>query len=214
EFAAAMNARLVDELARRTCWVFDMDGTLTHAVHDFDDIRRRLDLPEGMPILEAIEALPAGRAREAERALYDIELDLARAATAQRGARDFVESLRESGRRVGIVTRNSEALAHVTLAACGLDDLFDRRFVVGRERCAPKPDPAGVLMLMSAWDAAPERTVMVGDYLFDLQAGRAAGAMTVLVRGSGGDRWPEHSDAEFDDFEDLALRIRGRVASA
>lgn len=190
-----------------------MDGTLTHAVHDFDDIRRRLDLPEGKPILESIEALPAKRAREAERALYDIELDLARAATARRGARAFVESLRESGCRVGIVTRNSEALAHVTLAACGLDDLFDREFVIGRERCAPKPDPAGLLMLMSAWGAAPEHTVMVGDYLFDMQAGRAAGAMTVLFRGSCEDRWPEHSDAEFDDFEDLVLRIGSKVAS-
>src|SRR5690606_3977078 len=102
---------------------------------------------------------------------------------------------------------------HVTLAASGLEDLFDHRFVVGRERCAPKPDPAGVRMLMSAWGAAPEHTVMVGDYLFDMQAGRAAGAMTVLFRGSRGERWPDHSDAECDDFEDLAIRIGGRVAS-
>ncbi|MCZ7597637.1 MAG: hypothetical protein M5U09_07745 [Gammaproteobacteria bacterium] len=59
-----MNARLVDELARRTCWVFDMDGTLTHAVHDFDDIRRRLDLPEGLPILRGHRGAARGaRAR-------------------------------------------------------------------------------------------------------------------------------------------------------
>lgn len=33
------------ELARRRHWVFDMDGTLTVAVHDFAAIRRALEIP-------------------------------------------------------------------------------------------------------------------------------------------------------------------------
>ena len=34
-------------------WLFDMDGTLTIAMHDFDAMRAELGLPVGVPILEA-----------------------------------------------------------------------------------------------------------------------------------------------------------------
>ena len=39
-------------------WVFDMDGTLTVAVHDFAAIRRALDIPAQADILEYLAALP------------------------------------------------------------------------------------------------------------------------------------------------------------
>ncbi|MEY4949417.1 MAG: hypothetical protein RL698_1628, partial [Pseudomonadota bacterium] len=39
-------------------WIFDLDGTLTVAMHDFDAIRTALDLPTGRPILEALAELP------------------------------------------------------------------------------------------------------------------------------------------------------------
>ena len=42
-------------------WIFDLDGTLTIAVHDFDAIRDELGLPAGEPILEAMSKLPRNR---------------------------------------------------------------------------------------------------------------------------------------------------------
>ncbi|KAA3621141.1 MAG: HAD family hydrolase [Proteobacteria bacterium] len=198
-----MNAKWRVELSRRDCWIFDMDGTLTHAVHDFDDIRRRLSLPPGKPILESIAALPANEAAGMHDQLFEIELELAERATAQQGARDLLEQLREGERRLGILTRNSETLAHVTLRACGLDTYFDAAFVVGRERCAPKPDPAGVLLLKELWQARTDQMVMVGDFVFDLQAGRGAGAMTVHYNNRRDAGWPEHSDVAVTEFSDL-----------
>ena len=44
------------QLTRRPCWIFDLDGTLTVAAHDFDAIRAELGLPQGRPILEALLA--------------------------------------------------------------------------------------------------------------------------------------------------------------
>ena len=42
----------------RDCWVFDLDGTLTIANHDFDAIRAELGIPEGHLILEYQATLP------------------------------------------------------------------------------------------------------------------------------------------------------------
>jgi HAD superfamily hydrolase (TIGR01509 family) len=198
-----MKPKLAHELARRACWIFDMDGTLTHAVHDFDEIRRALGLPESRPILESIELLPVEERVYLYQHLFEIELELARGATAQPGARALLERLCEQGRRLGVLTRNSEQLAHVTLAACGLDDLFEPDFVIGRERCAPKPDPAGILLLMESWGVTSEQVVMVGDYLFDLEAGRGAGTMTVHFNQHGDRAWPEHTDVLVNSLEHL-----------
>ena len=38
-----------------------------------------------------------------------------------------------------------------------------------------------MLRLAEAWNVAPDTMVMAGDYRFDLDCGRAAGARTVLV---------------------------------
>ena len=44
--------------------IFDMDGTLVDSGLDFDAIRRDIGLPERHPILEGVEAIPAGPERE------------------------------------------------------------------------------------------------------------------------------------------------------
>ena len=51
------------DLSTKRYWVFDMDGTLTVAVHDFDAIRDALGLPQGRPILEQLAELPADEAQ-------------------------------------------------------------------------------------------------------------------------------------------------------
>ncbi len=48
---------LAERLRQRDCWIFDMDGTLTIANHDFEAIRAELDLPPDRPILEALAEL-------------------------------------------------------------------------------------------------------------------------------------------------------------
>ena len=69
---------------------------------------------------------------------------------------------------------------------------------------APKPHPEGIEKLLAAWESGPDETVMVGDYLFDLQVGRAAGTATIHVDSSCAFRWPELADLSVATLEELA----------
>ncbi len=192
------------DLGLRSAWLFDLDGTLTVAVHDFAAIRRELDLPADRPILEALAELPPGEARRRTRRLEEIEAGLALAARAAAGAHVLLGELARRRRGLGILTRNSHANALVTLRAAGLDDFFPAANVFGRDESPPKPSPLGVLRLLALLAARPTDAVMVGDYLYDLLAGRAAGTATVHVDHERRFRWPEHADVCVESLSALA----------
>ncbi|KTC24484.1 MULTISPECIES: HAD family hydrolase [Pseudomonas] len=174
-------------------WVFDMDGTLTVAVHDFAAIRVALDIPAQDDILTHLAALPAAEAAAKHAWLLEHERELAVASQAAPGAVALVRELAARGCRLGILTRNARELAHVTLEAIGLADCFPVQDIIGRDEAPPKPHPGGLLQLAQAWDVAPAQMVMVGDYRFDLDCGRAAGARTVLVNVPQ-NPWPQLVD--------------------
>lgn len=180
-----------------------MDGTLTVAMHDFDAMRRALDLPVGVPILEALAALDAEVRSRKRRELDEMELHMAEAAAAQPGARALLETLTERGVRIGIVTRNGKEIAHATLAACGLFDLFEPAAVVSRDCAEAKPDPAGVILALARWRARADDTVMVGDYRFDLEAGHRAGCATVHLDIDSGETWPEFTTLRVGSLTEL-----------
>ncbi|EKT4482524.1 HAD family hydrolase [Pseudomonas putida] len=187
-------------------WVFDMDGTLTVAVHDFDAIRVALEIPAEHDILTHLAALPADEAAAKHAWLLEHERDLAVASTAATGAVELVHELAGRGCRLGILTRNARELAHVTLEAIGLADCFPVEHILGRDEAAPKPSPDGLLKIASAWGVAPSELVMVGDYRFDLDCGRAAGARTVLVNLPD-NPWPELVDWHAADCRALKVML-------
>jgi HAD superfamily hydrolase (TIGR01509 family) len=192
------------ELASRSAWLFDLDGTLTVAVHDFAAIRAQLGLPRDRPILESIAELEPEAALSRLRRLDEIEAGLALGARPADGAHALCAALARRGRALGILTRNSHANALVTLRATGLDGYFAAAHVLGRDESARKPSPAGVLRLLGAFDVPPAAAVMVGDSLQDLLAGRAAGVATVHVDRASRFRWPEHTDVCVDSLAALA----------
>lgn len=197
-----MNARQARPLASYRHWVFDMDGTLTVAVHDFAAIRRALDIPPEDDILHHLAALPEAESRAKHAWLLEHERDLALGSRPAPGAVELVRELAGRGYRLGILTRNARELAHVTLEAIGLADCFAKADVLGRDEAPPKPHPGGLLKLAEAWDVAPQRMVMVGDYRFDLDCGRAAGTRTVLVNLPD-NPWPELTDWHVRDCAQL-----------
>jgi HAD superfamily hydrolase (TIGR01549 family) len=134
------------------------------------------------------------------------ERELALGAVAAEGAVQLVRELAGRGYRLGILTRNARELAHVTLEAIGLADCFAVEDVLGRDDAPPKPDPGGLLKLAAAWDVSPSEMVMVGDYRFDLDCGRAAGARTVLVNLPE-NPWPELADWHAEDCAALRRMI-------
>ncbi|MDN5540541.1 hypothetical protein, partial [Comamonas sp.] len=71
-------------------WVFDMDGTLTVAVHDFAAIREALEIPPSDDILTHLAALPAAEAAAKHAWLLEHERDLAIGSQAAVGAVELV----------------------------------------------------------------------------------------------------------------------------
>lgn len=173
------------ELLDRPCWIFDMDGTLTVPAHDFAGFKRDQGLPEDRDILGATMELPEPRRSRILQAVRDWEDAIARNATAQDDAVALLEALRARGATLAVLTRNSREGAHITLKAAGLVDYFEDRLVLGRDCATAKPAPDGVQLVLKRANHAPTDAVMVGDWVFDVMAGRNAGTATVLVERHG-----------------------------
>lgn len=171
-----------------------MDGTLTNAIHDFDAIREQLGLPSGKPILESIAELPENEAAVINKKLDDMEYLIADKATLQPHADALLRTLQQNHRTLGIVTRNGHGIAKATLKACGLEHYFNDETIISRDCATPKPAPDGVELLLSRWKVDAQSAVMIGDYLFDLEAGKRAGTSTVHLNLNAKFDWPEYTD--------------------
>ena len=157
--------------------IFDLDGTLLEAMLDFNAIRAEIGLPPAIPILEAMDAMS-----DADRARARAVLDRHEAAVAEQsrpmpGARELLAHLRKRGIRTAILTRNSRASVDLAIRRHGL--AFDAS--VARDEHRPKPSPDGVHYLMAACGADADETIVVGDYRFDIEAGRSAGVRTIAL---------------------------------
>ena len=128
------------------------------------------------------------------------ERQAAEASTLNPGVKDTLACLRQRHIGIGLLTRNSRVTVE---RICRLHHLhFDA--VVTRHDAPAKPDPAGVLLACQQLNVAPSDTLMVGDYLFDLQSGRAAGSGAVLITTQ--DRWQDfchQADHVIDHLEEL-----------
>lgn len=195
-------------LSRHKHWIFDMDGTLTVAAHDFDAIRATLGLAPGRPILEQLAGLPEEQANPLRQRLDEIELEIALKAERQPSARELLAFLYGRDATLGILTRNSRESAIKTLSTCGVAEFFDPGFILDRDACDVKPSPDGIRKLLGLWNAPAVEAVMVGDFLFDLEAGREAGTATVYVDPSGKFEWSQHADVSVRSLSELLDLLR------
>lgn len=183
-------------------WVFDMDGTLTVAVHDFTFMRQELGAPPDTDLLEFLNQLPEGEAQARMARLKDYELQLAQTAQIAPGAGPLLEHLQQRGAKLGILTRNRRDLAWITLKALGIAHYFADADVLGRDEVRPKPHPDGLLDFAKRWRVKPQDLVMVGDFHYDLNCAKAAGSYGVLLH-AGVNPWPTLSDQHFADCSAL-----------
>jgi len=92
----------------------------------------------------------------------------------------FLTALRGRGLKLGVATNDAEAPARAHLDKAGVIPLLD--FIAGSDSgYGGKPAPGQLLGFVEAVGIAPADTVMVGDSLHDLHAGRAAGMRCVGV---------------------------------
>ncbi len=190
-------------LDRYSHWIFDLDGTLTRSILDFPKIKKQLGLPLDRGILEALADMDEGRAAAISAKLDAIELEMAGRADAAQGVEPLLTQLAERGHRIGVLTRNKKNHALRTLGAIGLGRFFPPEFILGREEAAPKPNPEGIHKLLRLWRASARETLMAGDYLFDLQAGRAAGTGTLFVDPRGARQFCDWADFTVTRLDEL-----------
>jgi HAD superfamily hydrolase (TIGR01509 family) len=157
--------------------IFDLDGTLVDSGLDFDRIRGDMGLPGGTPILEALDALD--QAEGLWNILAEHESRGVERATLFPGVVEFLDQLQQRKIRRGVLTRNSRASTLATLARFDIEV----HAVHTRDDGPVKPDPSGIWRICEKWGIDPTECLMIGDYRFDIEAGRQAGAHTVLFAG-------------------------------
>ncbi|MGO8673990.1 MAG: HAD family hydrolase [Capsulimonadaceae bacterium] len=131
---------------------------------DYQDICDEFDLPNGDELRDHVHA--------------GLDISLKKAEPCE-GVLDVLRYLCASGRPTGLVTTSPRAPVMDVLCRLEIENLFDI-IVTGDdvEHCKPHPEP--ILLALRRLDEPIETALMVGDYVFDVVAGRAAGTSTAL----------------------------------
>ena len=205
--------------------VFDLDGTL---VDSREDIARAVNqgivsvggrmrpsediIPHiGRPLVEILAELlapdlrdEAGKAAEFYREyFFDHCADNSRLYP---GVADCLEELKDLARAVA--TTKMTFMALKVLQEMGIAPYFD--LVQGSDGMPHKPDPAVLMRVLDRLGKKARRSWIVGDTVYDIQAGKAAGMRTCAVTygiGPVGVLERAGPDLLLDTLADLPVRI-------
>ena len=187
-------------------WIFDLDGTLTKPVHDFASLRRQLNLGDHEDILASVANAPSEVATEMRMVIAQWEREQARQAEPAAYVHEFLDSLISRGCELGILTRNLKSIAIDTLTQIECLRYFPAELIFDRNSCQPKPSPDGVRMCLARMTSRGD-AVFVGDYLYDLQAGRGAGCYTILRAEACPVEWAGFTDLWVQEFDELHQKL-------
>lgn len=178
-------------------FIFDLDGTLVTSSLDFLAIKAEIGCPAEQDALVYIAQLPSQAQQiEAMDIIHYHEMKDAESCDWIPGAKEFVNACAERYLPMAIVTRNSQRSSKVKIEknAIPIDMLLTR------ENAKPKPDPSALLDIANAFQLPVSNLVMVGDYKYDLQAGRNAAMASCLVNFDELPDYAHLADYHFSDF--------------
>jgi HAD superfamily hydrolase (TIGR01549 family) len=183
--------------------IFDMDGTITKPSLDFQRIRSEIGVGTGGDLAAVIEARPAEERLRAWRIVEKHEQMAEERQQLQSGTKALFDRCRTANMRIGLITRNVRRSVD---ALCRKFDLsFDH--VITREFPHIKPHPAPILHMLEKWDIAPQDALMVGDYIHDIDCGRAAGTATCFYLNPGGQDFGSKADFTVCSMNELSDRL-------
>jgi hydrogenase expression/formation protein HypE len=190
--------------------LFDFDGTLTlPGALDFPAIKREISCPPDIPILEYLETVPAEIKPSLMKILESKEEKAAVESLPNVGAEECLLNLRGKGLLLGIITRNSLPSVRLALERFERVRLHHFAAVLTRDDSLPKPHPDGVHKACERMGLTVSELMVVGDFRFDVMAGNAAGACTVLLTNgrqslmTPGDPEPDYTVACLEEILQL-----------
>jgi HAD superfamily hydrolase (TIGR01549 family) len=180
--------------------IFDMDGTLVDSKINFAAIYRALNLEPERSIVEHIGGLKESEQKSAMDIVHFYEDEGAKNSTLMPGALELVEELMQRKINIGVFTLNSRLIAQKTLERHGLKIPK----LISREDAKPKPDPEGLFKICDHFSTPTDKALYVGDYKYDLMAGRNANIKTALFTATAQDFSTEGAYLQFSHFSELA----------
>lgn len=179
--------------------IADLDGTLVDSRLDFAKMRAAAQIPANQDILSYIDSLTSPKKEEVFSIIHQFELEGADIATPMPGTLAFCEWLEERKIPLAICTRNSKEVAMRAMQRCGLD--YD--FICAREDAPPKPAPDGLRLILKYFGVEPQKSIYIGDYLFDLEAAEAANIPFILFAQKGLPNYAKRAQFVMNDFNKL-----------
>lgn len=186
--------------------LFDFDGTLTlPGAINFHLIRQLIGCPEDRAILEYIQTLSdAAQRQKAIDEVCDHEMAAARMAKPNLGAETVLAEIKALRVKVGLISRNTQAAIEIALANFEHTVIDDFDLVISRDDIiVPKPEPDGILYAADHFSIAPEEILVVGDFVFDVEAGSRAGALTAFITNGDEIDVPEGSTFTIHQLTEL-----------
>ena len=174
--------------------LFDFDSTLTlPGAIDFLKIKQAVKCPADMPVLEYINNMnnPEQQSK-AHEILKKFEMESAKISKPNTEAEYLIHFLKhEKGLKIGILTRNSLCSVKKALENFNTVKESDFDVIITRDDpIEPKPSPEGVLLAALKMNIAVEEILVIGDFIFDILAGKNAGASTVFLTNDDFDENP------------------------
>ena len=126
------------------------------------------------------------------------------------GVLPMIDALRARGHKLAVATGKSRRGLDLALDTVALRERFDSSRTA--DETFGKPHPRMLLELMEELDVLPERTLMIGDTIHDLQLATNAGCASVGVSygahepASFADHGPLHVAHSVQDLHDWLLR--------
>ena len=192
--------------------LFDFDGTLTRpGALDFSVIRNALNCPEDTPVLEFITGIkPFAQQNAARKTLEQFEMDAAVRSRPAAGAEQIIARLKSRGLPLAIISRNCRRSIERALDNFKTTRATDFDLIISRDDpISPKPSPDGILKAAQILNVKTDQILMVGDFIFDIQAGCRAGAITVFLDNNPEDSAaPKKSDFTITGLEELERIVR------
>jgi len=182
---------------------FDMDGTLTRPVIDFSGLREKVGaLDKTRGIFEQIMEMENSARIGGLKFLEDAEMLAAEKSEPNPGLELLVRFLEREKIRKAIYTRNSTRALNLTLARLGLEGRF-HPLVTRDHNLKLKPEPDMIFHILESWRLKPEHALVVGDFEFDIIAGKAAGCRTVHINHEPAKELREKADFAVSRLDEL-----------